>query len=303
MIRSTLIGFLAVLLWASLALFTTLSGAVPPLLLNGFSFAVATLIGLVYGLSNAARRQTLKQTLRLPPVVLGAGIAGLFFFHALYFASLRLAPPVEANLLNYLWPLFIVLGSGLVAGRAPGWRQWIGALLGLIGTGLIVMKESGFQFETAYLPGYALALGAAFFWTSYSLAARRFAHVPTLAVTWYCLGTSVLSFILHALFETTVLPQNGLEWGAVLCLGLGPVGIAFFFWDEGMKRGDVSVLGAAAYAAPLLSTLLLIAFGQAELTLRIAIACLLITFGAALAASSLFGRDRKTEPAAQTPVP
>ena len=290
MIRSTAIGFSAVLLWASLALFTTLSGQVPPLLLNGLSFGVATLVGFGFALSTSRGRSTLLRTLHLPPAILAFGIGGLFFFHALYFASLRLAPPIEANLLNYLWPLFIVLGSGLVAGRAPGWRQWTGALLGLIGTVLIVMKDGALQFDTTYLPGYALALGAAFFWTTYSLSARRFADVPTIAVTWYCLGTSLLSLVLHALMETTVLPQNGIEWLAVLCLGLGPVGIAFFLWDEGMKRGDVAVIGAAAYAAPLLSTLLLIAFGQAELTWRIALACLLITAGAALAASSLFGR-------------
>ncbi|MCP1199995.1 DMT family transporter [Notoacmeibacter sp. MSK16QG-6] len=301
MIRSTLIGFVAVLLWASLALFTTLSGEVPPLLLNGLSFAIATLVGLLYGLSTAERRRTLIQTLRLPPYVLVFGTAGLFGFHALYFASLRLAPPVEANLLNYLWPLLIVLCSGFVAGRAPGWRAWGGAVLGLIGTGLIVIQDDGLAFDTAYLPGYALALCAALFWTTYSLAARRFAHVPTLAVTWYCFGTSILSFVFHLMFETTVLPQNTIQWVAVFSLGLGPVGIAFFFWDEGMKRGDVSVLGAAAYAAPLLSTLLLIAFGQAALTLRIALACLLITAGAALAASSLIGRGRRSAAVPDSP--
>ncbi|RLQ88630.1 DMT family transporter [Notoacmeibacter ruber] len=302
MIRSTAIGFLAVLLWASLALFTTLSGEVPPLLLNGMAFAVATMVGLSFGLATAKGRAIFWQTLRLPPFVIGFGTAGLFFFHALYFASLRLAPPVEANLLNYLWPLFIVLGSGLVAGNTPGWRQWTGALLGLIGTVLIVMKDGAFRFEAEYLPGYALALGAAFFWTMYSLAARRFHEVPTLAVTWYCLGTSALSFVMHAMVEATVLPENSVEWMAVLCLGLGPVGIAFFFWDEGMKRGDVAVLGAAAYAAPLLSTLLLIAFGQAELTWRIGLACLLITSGAGLAASSLLARRKLAKSAGPSPT-
>ncbi len=290
MIRSTAIGFLAVLLWASLALFTTLSGQVPPLLLNGLAFTIATLVGFGFGLSTAERRAILFRTLHLPVHVLGFGIGGLFFFHALYFASLRLAPPVEANLLNYLWPLLIVLGSGLVAGRTPGWRQWAGAVLGLAGTVLIVTRGGGLDFDTDYLSGYALALGAAGCWASYSLLARRFADVPTLAVTWYCLGTSLLSLLLHGAVETTVLPRSALEWLAVLALGLGPVGAAFFFWDEGMKRGDVAVLGAAAYAAPLLSTLLLILFGQAELTWRIGFACLLITSGAALAASSLFGR-------------
>jgi len=82
----------------------------------------------------------------------------------------------------------------------------------------------------------------------------------------------------------------GAEWLAVLALGMGPVGAAFFVWDHGVKHGDIKALGAFAYAAPLLSTILLIAFGRGAPSWRIAIACVLITGGAALAAGDLLRR-------------
>ena len=89
-----------------------------------------------------------------------------------------------------------------------------------------------------------------------------------------------------------MLPQGAGQWLAVLGLGLMPVGAAFYAWDHGVKRGNIQVLGAASYAAPLLSTLVLIATGFAEPSLSILAACLLITAGAVLAAKSLlFGRS------------
>jgi drug/metabolite transporter (DMT)-like permease len=114
--------------------------------------------------------------------------------------------------------------------------------------------------------------------------------VPTSIVTWFCAATSALSLACHLVLEKTVLPEGPGQWLAVIGLGLMPVGAAFYAWDIGVKRGNIQVLGAASYAAPLLSTLVLIAAGVAEPSFRVLAACVLITGGAALAAKSLFLR-------------
>ena len=143
-------------------------------------------------------------------------------------------------------------------------------------------------FDQRYLPGYGAALLAAVLWSGYSVLSRRFASVPSEAITGFCLVTAVLSIAGHLGLETTVWPADAGQWLAVLALGLGPVGLAFFLWDIGVKRGDIQVLGAASYAAPLLSTTLLIVFGFAGFSWTIIIACLLITAGAVIAARDLF---------------
>ena len=286
MARATLIGFLAVAMWALLALFTAASGAVPPFLLSGLTFGVGTLVGLAFRLFD--NRTTDPGP--IPPVVWLVGVGGLFGYHFFYFTALRNAPAVDASLIAYLWPLLIVLGSALMPGERLGWHHVVGALMGLAGTALIVTRGGGIAFESRYALGYASAGACALLWSAYSLLSRRFATVPTRIVTWYCAATSLLSFACHLVLEDTVWPVGTSQWLAVLGLGLLPVGAAFYVWDYGVKHGNIQILGAASYAAPLLSTLVLIVAGTAEPDIRIVAACLLITFGAALAAKNMLLR-------------
>ena len=286
MARATLIGFLAVAMWALLALFTAASGAVPPFLLSGLTFGVGTLVGLAFRLFD--NRTTDPGP--IPPVVWLVGIGGLFGYHFFYFTALRNAPAVDASLIAYLWPLLIVLGSALMPGERLGWHHVVGALMGLAGTALIVTRGGGIAFDSRYALGYASAGACALLWSAYSLLSRRFAAVPTRIVTWYCAATSLLSFACHLVLEDTVWPVGTSQWLAVLGLGLLPVGAAFYVWDYGVKHGNIQILGAASYAAPLLSTLVLIVAGTAEPDIRIVAACLLITFGAALAAKNMLLR-------------
>ncbi|MCJ2015204.1 DMT family transporter [Methylobacterium sp. J-076] len=274
--RATFIGFGAILLWSLLALFTVASGGVPPFQLAAITF----LIGGLAGCAGFVLRPGRVRVLRQPPTVWLLGVGGLFGYHALYFAALRLAPPAEAGLVNYLWPLLIVLFSARLPG-AGGLRPGhvAGALLGFAGVAVLLTgRDSGFT--AAALPGYAAALAAAFVWAAYSVLSTRAGAVPTEAVAGFCLVTGLLSLACHLGLERTVWPDVPSAWAAIVLLGLGPVGAAFYLWDIGCKRGDVRLLGVAAYAAPILSTLILVATGYAPATPALALSCLLIVAGA-----------------------
>ncbi len=286
-LKATLIGFSAILMWSLLALFTTASGKMPPFQLSAICFLIGSLPGLVV----LALRPERMALLRQPAKVWIVGIAGLFGYHFLYFTALRNAPAVEAGLIAYLWPLLIVVGSAMLPGEKLRWYHIAGALSGLAGTFLIVARN-GLSFDGAYTMGYAAAFLCAFTWSGYSLLTRRFEAASTDVVTGFCLATSVLSFLCHLGLETTVWPETGFEWFAVAGLGLLPVGAAFYAWDFGVKNGDIQILGAASYAAPLLSTLNLILTGYAEPSWRIAIACVLVTGGAVLAARDMIFRAK-----------
>lgn len=285
--RATLIGFLAVAMWALLALMTAQSGNVPPFLLSAITFAIGTAVGLVFRVIWPP-----KEKVSVPPVVWLIGIGGLFGYHFFYFTALRNAPAVEASLIAYLWPLFIVLGSALMPGERLRWFHVVGALMGLAGAALIITKGVSTSFDPQYAYGYSMAFVCAFLWSGYSLLSRRFAEVPTSIVTWFCLATSLLSLVCHFALEETVLPQTTGQWLAVIGLGLMPVGAAFYAWDYGVKRGNIQVLGAASYASPLLSTAVLILAGVTQATPVILLACVLITAGAILAAKQLLFKDR-----------
>ena len=275
--RATFIGFTAILLWALLALFTIGSSPVPPFLLNAICFAIGGGIGLVWTLATGQA----AALARVSPKVYLFGTVGLFGYHFLYFTAFRLAPAAETGLIAYLWPLFIVLLSGLLPGERLQRAHIVGALIAFAGAAVIVLGREGG--ETNIL-GLILAFGCAVTWAVYSVASRFLGQVPTVAVTVYCLATAALSLLAHLALEETRWPETALGWAATLALGIGPVGIAFFTWDIGMKKGDIQMLGVASYAAPLLSTLALVAAGIAPPSLTLLVAAILVAGGAALAA-------------------
>ena len=286
-LRATLIGFTAVVMWGSLALFTTLTGRIPPFQLVAMSFTVAFALALAKWLLCGER--PLAYACYPAPVWL-LGVGGLFGYHFFYFMALRNAPAVEASLIAYLWPLLIVLFSALLPGERLRWWHLAGVLLGLAGCVLLVTDGGRIAFRAEHALGYAAAGAAALTWSGYSVLTRRFKAVPTDTVGWFCAATASLGLASHLAFETTVWPAKAGEWLAVLALGIGPVGAAFFTWDHGVKRGNIRVLGVSSYAAPLISTLLLIAFGAAEATGAVLLACLTIVGGALLAAKELLRR-------------
>lgn len=276
-------------MWATLALLTTLTGKVPPFQLIALAFSVAFILSLLKWMFSG---DSILHHLKLPLPVWALGVGGLFGYHFFYFMALRNAPPVEAGLIAYMWPLLIVVFSALLPGERLRWWHVLGGLAGLAGSVILVTGNpteglSGFKSE--YWLGYLMAVACALTWSSYSILSRRFAHVPSDAIGAFCGITALLAAFAHLGFETTHWPEGG-QWLAILGLGIGPVGASFFVWDIGVKHGHIQALGAMAYAAPLLSTLLLIAFGQGEATVSVALACLLIVGGAVLASKDMLGR-------------
>jgi len=289
-LRATLIGGTAVIMWGLLALFTTLTGQVPPFLLIALAFSIAT--GLVV-IKWIIRRENIRHHLRQPIGAWALSVSGLFGYHFFYFMALRNAPPVEAGLIAYMWPLLIVLFSALLPGEKLRWWHLAGAIAGLAGAVLLVTDGKGLAgFKSDYALGYGMAVICALTWSSYSVLNRRFKTVPTDTVGGFCAVTALLAAMAHLAFEQTIWPTDAVEWMAVFGLGLLPVGAAFFAWDYGTKHGQIQVLGSLAYAAPLISTLALISFGMGEATWIVALACLLIVGGAVLASKDMIFKGR-----------
>jgi drug/metabolite transporter (DMT)-like permease len=277
--RATLIGFGAIGLWSVLALMTAASGEMPPFELAAITFAIGGSAGLLYVIARS-RLSALAQ----PWPVWLVGVGGLFGYHALYFAALRAAPPAEASLVAYLWPLLIVLMSAFLPGERLRAKHIAGAALGFCGAALLFWGKAATPTAAPNTSlGLGLALGCAFVWSSYSIASRLLKAAPTEAVAGFCLVTAALAALCHRTFETTVWPRGAGEVAAIVGLGLGPVGLAFYVWDYGVKRGDIRLLGVAAYAAPVLSTLALVAAGFTPATASLGFACAAIVGGALIA--------------------
>jgi drug/metabolite transporter (DMT)-like permease len=284
---ATALGVGAILLWATLASLTALKGPVPPFQTTGLVFAIGgLLIVLVAVLRGRAA------LLRPTRASLALGIYGLFGYHALYFAALSLAPPAEASLITSLWALLTVLFSGLLPGHRLRLAHIVGALLGFaaavllvhdkLGAGQAVGPDAGRNLAGARW-GYALALGCAFVWSSYSVASRLLAAVASESLAAPSVITAALALLCSFLFESWTQPADWVAWAALVGLGIGPLGAAFLLWDIGMKKGNVPLLGVLSYTALILSTALLILLGFAEPAWTLGLACALMVVAAVVA--------------------
>jgi len=272
--NSILLALAAILIWSTLALAGNGLQSIPRLFLLGTAL-------LTSGMSALVRRRGWRISL----VTFLVGVGGIFGYHFLYFTAFAHAPAVETNLINYLWPLLIVILSPLVL---PDQRLKLnhvaGAAFGLVGASLIA-SGGKFQLQFAYLPGYCAALGAALIWALYSLLTKRLPPFPTESIGVFCLISGGLSMLIYfltggSLAEVTALPLR--QWVFLILIGVGPMGAAFFYWDAALKRGDPRVIGSLAYLTPLLSTLNLVLFAGQRLTLVSFLAMCCIITGAVL---------------------
>lgn len=268
--RANLYALGAIVLWATLASLGLALQHLPPFLLTG--------IALVIGSMPA---WPLIRQWKVPAATLALGIYGLFGFHFLLFIALRLAPPVQANLVNYLWPLLIVL---LAPAFLPGLRlkaaHVVAAAVGFGGAAVAILGVTG-DSGAGWSWGYVPALGSAFIWASYSLLTKRVPAFPTAAIGLFGLVAGLLALACHWALEPST-PVAAGDWALLALMGLGPLGAAFFLWDKALKLGDARHIGILSYLTPLASTALLMTVTGRPLTGSIGLAALLIV-GAAWA--------------------
>jgi drug/metabolite transporter (DMT)-like permease len=277
-VNSRLAALGAIVLWSSLASLATLIPDVPVFLKTGIGLLVGSLISLP--LARFQPRQLLVK-----PKILLLGVYGLFGYHAALFVALSTSPSVQANLVNYLWPLLIVLLAPLFSKKIKlNIRVVIGGLMGFIGASLAIL--SGSPSDGLFYSGYLFAFMAAVIWSTYSLATNRIGSFPTPSVGLFALVSGILSIAMHFVFETQV-SLTIFDWMILVLLGLGPLGAAFYLWDYAIKRSNPQEIGLLSFLTPLLSTgFLLVITGQA-LSWLLAIAAGLIVGG------SLIGRARQ----------
>lgn len=281
---ATGIGFIAIVLWSTLALFTALTNAgelIPPFQLLAMTFIIGalanTLLLAVQGKLSAAVSIAPKKAWFF-------SVSGLFFYHFFYFLALARAPEIEAGLINYLWPLLIVLFSALLPGEQLRWYHCVGALLSFFGVlGLVLLNGKGFDTDPRYLLGYAFAVASALVWSSYSVINRRFAAIPSSVTVGFCFMVALLAVFSHFVFGEPHVMPNRTQWVGIIGLGIGPVGLAFFVWDYGTKHGNIQLLGILSYFAPLFSTVLLVIFTDSPLTTGVIVGCTGILVGAMIA--------------------
>lgn len=273
--KYTALGYLSLLMWATAALFTTHVLRLPTFEILSITFLVSFLL--------TATKLTITQTwhkIKQPWVIWLIGIMGTYGNDLLYVAAFKNAPPVQADLLNYLWPIMVILFAGFLPREKFTVKHILAATLGFAGAYILVTGGHGINgFASQYSAGYILAIFDAIVWSIYTLLSRHYGSTPVEMIGMYCGVGAVLSLITHGTVETWTTPNMG-ELITMVIMGLTTQGAAYFLWDTGIKKGNFKMLSILAYGNPILSVALLIAFGQAAFTYSIGISCVFVVAGA-----------------------
>ncbi|WP_395055142.1 DMT family transporter [Polaromonas sp.] len=265
----------AIALWATLASLGVALKHVPPFLLTGIALLIGSLLALPFVLKD-------RRLWAIPATTLTLGVYGLFGFHFLLFIALRHAPAVEANLVNYLWPLFMVVLAPLFLKNMHLRAVHVAAaLLGFAGAAVAILGAREGAADGGWSWGYLPALASAFIWASYSLLTQRVAPFPTAAIGLFGGVSGLLSLGCHWLLEPAT-ALSGRDWTLLAVMGLGPLGAAFFLWDKALKLGDARQIGILSYLTPLCSTALLMLVSGRVLSWSIALAAAMIIGAAVL---------------------
>jgi drug/metabolite transporter (DMT)-like permease len=273
--KADLLTLGAVLLWATLASLATLLSDIPPFLLTGIGLLIGAAVSL------PALRSGLTPW-KIPVRTLLIGVYGLFGYHFMLFLALQTAPAVEANLVNYLWPLLIVLLSPLFTKSLKlNLRYVLAALSGFAGAVIAITYNSSGLESSSIEIGYLFALAAAVIWATYSLATTKVASFPTASIGLFALVSGLLALGAHFVFEPAAYISSS-DWVLLVLLGAGPLGGAFYLWDAALKIGDPRRIGLLAFLTPLLSTVLLVLVSGNSLSWQLLVATVLIVGGALL---------------------
>lgn len=271
---ATLIGCLAIIIWSTTAVTTAKLTNIPTMEILSITFFICFLATLI---KLAIHRQW--QLIKQPLIVWIVGVFGIYGNDLTYIAALKNAPVAQADLINNLWPILIIILSTLLPREKFTWRHFFAGLMGFAGICILVTGKHGiFSFQTQYLSGYMLALLDAFIWSSYCILSRYFKQVPVEMIGMYCGVGALLSLGNHFEFEVTVIPSLA-QIILLITMGLTTQGIAYYFWDIGIKKGNFKFLSILSYFIPLGSICLLILFSEVKPTIILIFAALLVIGG------------------------
>lgn len=267
----------AVILWASWPALATIAYPAPPLLVLGAS----ALIGFLFSLMLAARNGAVRAFASVPFKTMAFVAIGLMGNNAFYLAAIARIGPAEANVVHYLWPVFLVALASVLNRRSPSLLQTLGIACGFIGVAVALSPQIGGDLD---LTGVLLGVCGALTFAIYSVG-RSLAKVET-NVVGPSLGLAGISALAaHFVLEPVFWPTTA-QWLAIVLMGIGPFTVANMFWDKATREGSAATISSLAFLTPLVAMGLLATFGLGMVTIATIIGALFAITGALLSSGA-----------------
>jgi len=264
------------------------------LLASASAFAAAA---LTTGAAVTGRlRQALSYSLSDWATTIGMGLLGIVGYTSFYYLAFRLAPPDEVNVVNYLWPVFLVLFSAPILGECHDGWTWLGVGLSFVGAAGILTGWQPRAPAVANLGGYICAACGAVCWALFSVLGKRLAYDKLTAMAFYCLVGAVIFAVALALSSGGGQWPSPAAWVRIAFLGAAVNGIAYVLWFEALAGGPTAVFGNLVFATPFLALVYLRIFRGTSFRAGVWVSLVLIVAG------SLISLNRAAAKAANRPA-
>ncbi|CAA6806436.1 MAG: Permease of the drug/metabolite transporter (DMT) superfamily [uncultured Campylobacterales bacterium] len=253
--KANILGILTIFIWSGTTIVMVMLKQLPVM---QFLFCIMFLVSSTGIVILKFKKKSFRLVFDVPKTLIFICVFGILVNYLFYFLALQNAPAREVNLINYLWPLMIVIFVAFLPRGKFSIPHFIGALFGLSITFWIISKD-GINFEWKYLDGYIYVFLGAFTWSVYSVLLKLYDNISTFSVSLFSFIVGVISLVLHLIYETTYIP-NLKELFFIFYMGIVNIGGGIYMWDYAMKRGNQSFLAMLSYSIPILSTLWLVIF-------------------------------------------
>jgi drug/metabolite transporter (DMT)-like permease len=187
------------------------------------------------------------------------GFIGTYLCYILLYFGYAKAQGIEVLVLQYSWPIFVVVLSVFILKEKFTWKSVFTIILGFTGVFLVMTKGEFTQFDLSNYLVDILVLIAAFSIALFSVLSKKAHFELYTMVTIFYLTATVASFISMITLSDFSLPSKETII-PILLNGIFVNGYSYIFWIKALNNSEASFVAPFAFLTPVLSIFYLILF-------------------------------------------
>lgn len=285
--KSYIYAGLTVLIWSTLATVVKLVLKDIPnfqalAISSAFAFVFLLILNIINGSIKEMKHYRIKDCLTMA----GLGFLGLFMYSALYYYGIAELGSQEACILNYLWPMMIVIFACIILKERITVKKIIAMLMSFAGIVVLTLSSGGASSGNR-LFGIIACVTAAVCYGLFSVLNKKHSLNQNVTMMWIWFTTAVCSLVLSLIFENWQ-PIAGVQWLGIAWLGIVVNAVAYLLWAIALKgASDSAKIANLAYLVPFISIIISWLVLKEQITINAVLALVLIIGGILIQSISL----------------
>lgn len=239
-------------------------------------FAAAFL--LLMNLKNGKGPEMKKIKVKDYGIISGMGFLGMFLYSVLYYYGLSQMSSQEACIVNYLWPIMLVIFSCILLKEKLTIMKGVAMVCSFVGI-VVLSMGSGSSGNGNVALGIVGCVIAAACYGLFSVLNKKFDYDQGVAMMIFWFVAGVCAMILGLCTETWV-PVRGSQWIGILWLGVFVDAIAYLLWALALSGVEnTAKIANLAFLTPFLSLLVSAVLLKEKIELRAVVALVFIIGG------------------------